>query len=125
MIFWGCLRSVARYIGCLDGMCGHIFASLTPCEITPVGRDIYASNPGFTPTLAYVQTGLNITKGRFQDVAAALGTFRVDVVISGNLHRLPQQGNRTISSRRCASPAGGAAPRGPRSAARSAVRPPQ
>ncbi|MGH2538250.1 MAG: RHS repeat-associated core domain-containing protein, partial [Candidatus Promineifilaceae bacterium] len=69
--------------------------SLTPCQVIPVGVDIYAKQ--FTPWTGYLQAALRMTSGDQLDVAAALGTFRVDLRIYGNLHRLAQQGTRTAA----------------------------
>ncbi|MCP4596585.1 MAG: RHS repeat-associated core domain-containing protein [Neptuniibacter sp.] len=63
----------------------HI-SSLTPCTETPIGPDVYAR--GFTPNYAQVNPVVGFILGTNElDVSGALGGFRTDVELTGNLDR--------------------------------------
>jgi len=60
------------------------FANLLNCHPTQVGPHTYTGEKGFTPNYAGIALGWWQEQ---KDVAAALGSFRVDVELSGNLHK--------------------------------------
>ena len=68
--------------------------SLTVCVVTPVGPDVYANS--YTPWSGYAQAASQTWLGTSDlDVAGALGSFRLDVELSGDLHRLTNRSTRT------------------------------
>lgn len=68
--------------------------SLTVCVVTPVGPDVYANS--YTPWTGYAQAASKTWLGTSDlDVAGALGSFRLDVELSGDLHRLTNRSTRT------------------------------
>ncbi len=67
---------------------------LTVCNPENVGPDVYAK--GYTPQLGYFQAAAYGRLGTSDlDVAGALGSFRLDVELSGNLHRPSKWSSRT------------------------------